>query len=82
MHRGGARARVCGAGDAGVCGVRTAVWVWVRARRLMMSLSCIQGLLDGWHWHWTFVVIDGMQDRARRYRRYESTTVEFSMAAF
>jgi hypothetical protein len=43
IHRGGARARVCGAGDAGVRGVRTAVWVWVRARRLTMSLSRIQG---------------------------------------
>ena len=36
----------------------------------------------GWHWHWTMIVIDSMQDRARRYRRYESTRGEFSKAAF
>ena len=62
-----------------------------------MILSRIQGLTGfteeawedgstdqshGWHWHWAIIVIDSMQDRARRYRRYQSTRVEFSMAAF
>ena len=82
IHRGGARARVCGAGDAGVCGVRTAVWVWVRARRLTMSLSRIQGHdegVGGWlarlpgqshgscsHGHWTILIIIDKRARPER----------------
>jgi hypothetical protein len=69
------------------------VWVWVRARRLMMSLSrtvvsaCIQGHegVGGWLDRavpWVAIgigsiLLTSMPDRAGRYRRYERIAVEF-----